>query len=428
VTQKRPSFLRHALLTLLAVAAVVAGVSQLTTYQLEAGNVVLRAQRGVFRRFPAPPGGTLEGTSAQPRAGTRKPGTDRPRSLVLVIADGMGVGPLSTASALIHGTGGGLAVERFPVVGLVRTAAADDLVTDSAAGATAMATGFKVPRKAVSMLADKRLPVTLFEAARQRGLGTGVVTTTGLVDATPAAFVAHAGKRSEYGNILRQMVMSGTDVLIGGDWSRSRGAQRDQVYTDLMLKIEEVAADRYTVVRSEQELLDADGPVLALFPPRGDSPGLHGPRLVVSTRQALQVLADNPEGFLLMVETEEIDEDAHENRIDGVVAGVEELDEAIEAVLEFADTAGDVLVLVTADHDTGGLGIVRGRYSEGRATIRWTSDGHTAQWVPLFAYGPGAERFGGVLDNTEIGRTVADLLELRPFLVARSKTTSVDRR
>ena len=86
-----------------------------------------------------------------------------------------------------------------------------------------------------------------------------------------------------------------------------------------------------------------------------------------------------------------------------------------------------LVALVTADHDTGGLGIVRGRYSEGRARIRWASDGHTAQWVPLFAYGPGAERFGGVLDNTEIGRTVADLLELKPFLVARSKTSSVDR-
>jgi len=128
------------------------------------------------------------------------PATDQPpRNLILVVADGMGLGQLSAVSALVRGPAGGLAVERAPVVGLVRTWAGDALVTDSAAAASAMATGMKTPGGAVSTQADGSRPRTLFEAAAASGMATGFVTTSGLVDATPAAFLTHAGHRDEYG-------------------------------------------------------------------------------------------------------------------------------------------------------------------------------------------------------------------------------------
>jgi alkaline phosphatase len=92
-----------------------------------------------------------------------------------------------------------------------------------------------------------------------------------------------------------------------------------------------------------------------------------------------------------------------------------ELNDAVAAVLEAVEDHGDTLVVVTADHDTGTLAIVEGDYDEGRATVRWATGDHSSQWLPLFAFGPGAERFAGVLDNTEVGQLIARVLGLEPF-------------
>jgi alkaline phosphatase len=127
---------------------------------------------------------------------------------------------------------------------------------------------------------------------------------------------------------------------------------------------------------------------------------------------ALQLLGESAKGFLLLIENEESDEQAHGGELAGVVEAIEELDAALRVVLDFAAGEGETLVLLTADHDTGGPGIVRGRYDDGRVEVRWLSNDHTAQWVPLFAWGPGAIQFSGVLENIEIGRRLASLLDL----------------
>jgi len=410
MVRNRFEFFKHALITLLVVAAAVAVASRFARFEVAVGNLVIRSQRGVTHPFPVPP------ALAAPEPVAVAVDGDRPRNVILMIGDGMGLGQVSSASPLIHGPAGRLAVERFPVVGLVRTFAANDLAADSAASASAIATGLKCSTKAISTLDDGSRPVTLLEAARSRGLATGVITTSGLMDATPAAFTAHADRRTHYSTILRAMLASGVDVLIGGDWRHYRKARRDAEFQRLIERIDELAgAAGYTVVRDPRRLATTDGPVLGLFPPRGRTADAHGPPLRDTVLAALGRLAEDPDGFLAVFESEVTDGAGHNNDIDLLVKGVRELDDAAAAARAWAERRGDTLVLVTADHDTGGLGVVEGRYRDGLATVRWATDLHTAQWVPLFAAGPGSDRFGGVLDNTEIGRTVAALLDLAPF-------------
>lgn len=366
------------------------------------------------RSFPVPDHRAI--APSRPADLAVPPATDlAPRSIVLVIGDGMGLGHLSAVSALVRGPAGGLAIERAPVVGLVRTWAADTLVTDSAAAASAMATGLKTPEKAVSQQPDGSAPLTLLEAAAAAGMATGVVTTAGLADATPAAFLAHAGHREEYRTILEQLFASNATVLIGGDWRRSAKAARQPDYLELVRDAEAVAGARFTVVRDAAALASAPAPLLALLPARPGSHSAYGPPLAESTRRALELLGDRAGGFLLVVENEETDEAAHDNDVDATVAALAELDEALRVILEYAAARSDTLVVVTADHDTAGLAITHGDFDEGAAKLDWLDDGHLNTWVPLFAFGPGAARFAGVLDNTEIGLRIAELLGFDGF-------------
>jgi len=358
--------------------------------------------------FPAP-GSRPSGTAGPAAVSVPAASEGAPRNLILVVADGMGLGQLSAVSALLRGPDGGLAVEHAPVVGLVRTWAADALVTDSAAAASAMATGLKTPKGAISMQPDGSSPRTLFEAAAAAGVATGFVTTSGMVDATPAAFLTHAAHRDEYRTILAQMLACDGTVLIGGDWQQYPKALLQPDYLELVRDAESAAGGRRTVVRDPAALANAPAPVLALLPARPGSRSAHGPPLASSVRRALALLGEPERGFLLVVEHEETDEAAHDNDLEGVVAAMAELDEAIRVVLEFASSRGDTLVVVAADHDTAGLALTNGDFNDGIAELRWLDDGHLGTWVPLFAFGPGAARFGGVLENVDIGRRLAEL-------------------
>jgi alkaline phosphatase len=158
-----------------------------------------------------------------------------------------------------------------------------------------------------------------------------------------------------------------------------------------------------------------DLPLLALFPPRQERGNSHGPPLAVSALRAIELLRENPAGFVLLVECEITDEFGHVNDIDMVMRGVRELNQAVVTTLEAMDDSGDTLIVVTADHDTGTPAIVDGDYESGRAVVRWATGLHSSQWVPLFAFGPGADVFSGVLDNTEVAVRMAQALGLGNF-------------
>ncbi len=406
---KRRSLFTLLLLVILLVALAVIIASRSTRAQSEVDELAVNARRSGGFEFPVPGNPVIRSPQSQPRFDLpATPGP--PRNVVLIIGDGMGIGHLSVVSTLVYGPSGGLAVESAPVIGLVRTWAANDLVTGSAAAASAMATGMKTDRKVISMTPDGNTPPTLFEIAAARGLATGFVTTSGLVDATPAGFLAHAPSRYDYRFILEAMLESSADVLIGGDFTNHARASLKPDYIKLARTLETAAPERWTVIRDPARLASASAPLIGFFAPRPGHQYAHGPDLARSAMVAIDLLARNPSGFLLVVECEETDEGAHDNDLDRVVRGLVELDAAVAEILGVAAQRGDTLVLITADHDTGTPTIVDGEFDLGFATVRWSSDDHASTWVPLFAFGPGASRFGGVLDNTEIGRRIAELL------------------
>jgi alkaline phosphatase len=328
------------------------------------------------------------------------------RRVVLIIGDGLGLGGLTSASILIHGPEGGLAVESLPVVGLVRTTSANNLITDSAAAGTAMSTGTKTHRGVVGQLPDGTKLSNLLEAARAAGLATGVVTTSSIGDATPSSFTVHGPSRRDRVELFAKMLGAGCDVLIGAHWDLLEEPP-------IRRALERVRERGTTIVYDEEALRRASGSVVALFPRRQGQEQAGGPPLEVSTRAALRILSHDGEGFVLVVESEETDLAGHHNDSERLQEAVRELDAAVRAVLDFAESNPDTLVVATADHDTGGPAIVSGSPdSHAEAEVRWLVDSHVANWVPLFATGPGAERFSGVMDNTEIGSRLASLLGL----------------
>jgi alkaline phosphatase len=407
-------FLAPVLVTLGILAFALSVFSFFGGKEIAIGNLVLRAQKGTTYPLQAPRYSFPEAQSAQPADGESQ--APAARNVILFIGDGMGLGQVSAASDLLEFPGSRPAMIDTPHVALVRSWVADNLAPDSASTGTAMATGFKTRKKAVGVLEDGREVRNLFEVAHDHGRATGVITTSGVVDATPATFTVHVESRDDYHEIFEKMLASGTDLLIGGDWTHFSKVKRNPAYLDLLARAEELGQEHgYQVIREPSSIDMVELPLLALFPPRPTGGNSHGPPLTATTLRAIELLRKDPDGFLLLVECEITDEFGHFNDIVEVMNGIRELNDAVAAALEATGSDGETLVVVTADHDTGTLAIVEGDYEEGRATVRWATGDHSTQWLPLFAFGPGAERFTGVLDNTEVGQLIAQVLGFEPF-------------
>ena len=346
----------------------------------------------------------FEPTSSTPTR-FEPPASQTPRNLVILIGDGMGFSHLKAASSLIHGPDGRLTIERFPITGWAHTHSANDLYTDSAAGATALATGQKTKPGAVSVDADGASLSTLFEAARDAGKAVGVITDSAFFDATPAAFLAHRESRRDTLNVIEDMTSSGADVIIGETHQR---LEEHEQWPQTLAGIEQRGV---TVARSLEDLEASSGPVLGLIDADTIALSDEAPDLEDFAGWAVERLAADPEGFVLMIETEETDTASHRWEFERMVRGVDTLDRIAKQLVErFGDT-GETLVLVTADHETGGLALYDGGDGE-PLRYAWATHGHTAEPVPVLAWGPGAEAFSGVHDNTEIATRLAAVLGL----------------
>jgi alkaline phosphatase len=382
-------------------------------------------------------------------------------SAILFIGDGMGPGQVEmTAGA----DGRALAMQRMPYSGVVATTSIHGDVTDSAAAATALATGYKTENGMIAMSPEGRSLRTILEECQARGKSVGVITTDSLWGATPAGFAAHASSRGQYAEIAEQMAGSRAQVMLGY-WKdefepKAAGGKREDG-KDLLASLRKAG---YAIVATRQELAAAKQPKLVgTF-----DDGPDAPTVADMVQAALVRLQTNPKGFFLVVEQARIDWEPGDPS--AVIADVNQLDEAAAAAEEFARSHGDTLVVVTADHETGGLVIddpaklpalakAKGRAGgiashlnadrsnitqvmadfggvsdltpheaaqikdakevEGavgavlsaRAGVKWTSDGdHTARRVRIFAYGSGAERFTGELKNTDVPARIAAAL------------------
>jgi alkaline phosphatase len=342
------------------------------------------------------------------------------RNIILLIADGTGVGVWTAAAYANHD----LAVRRMPVTGLVDTRSRSGKVTDSAAGATVYATGERVTNRTVGVGGPCPLPSSRdtvatqwpdaceplenwFDIARSKGKATGIVTTTTVIDATPASFVAHSPSRYWRQAIAEQFAEAELDVLLGGGRNYFAGETRGDG-KDLLGRMC-ASADCVNTAAELRAYPPGDRPLIGLLAP-GDFDDSE-PRPVALTDMvsaALARLARDRDGFVAVFETEATDNATHANLpLERVTADILEFDRAVALALEFAGRTPGTLVIATSDHETGGFSLVQ---ADDDFVLEYTTGGHTAAFVPLFAAGPQASRFGGLRDNTEIGRTLMDIV------------------
>lgn len=331
-----------------------------------------------------------------------------PSRVVLFIADGAGVSHWTVA--LFENPGSPLL--RFPVGGLVDTRNVEDRIPDSAASSTSYATGVLTRNRYLGVDPDGAPLATILERAAERGLATGLVATSTVTHATPAAFAAHVTDRNAHAEIAAQMAAAPIRVLLGGGLRWFDPAERRDGSDVLgMLRDGKAWASSADDLAVAAAAAAAAGEGLAgLFAPDAMPQAAHrSPTLAEMAEAALTVLEVDPEGFFLMVEASQVDWRSHDNEEWDVVADeMRDAEEALAVLLDFLERNPETLLVVTADHETGGASVVDG--PRGAWSLDWAGDGHTAELVPLFAAGRGAGRFGGVHRIDAVGRLLLESL------------------
>jgi alkaline phosphatase len=322
------------------------------------------------------------------------------RNIILLIGDGMGIGQISAG---MYSHKKPLNIEQFNIIGLQKTYAADDLITDSAAGATAFATGHKTNKSALGLDASGNVVSNIFEQAKEREYALGLLTTSSIVHATPAGFFAHVPLRSQYEDIAEQLTNKEIDFFMGGGMRYFNN--RDTDGRDLISDMRKNGYNIYDAYETELYTITPDfSRGFGYFTAKEDPPkNMTGRKyLPPATRIGTRFLQKrSSRGFIFMVEGAQIDWAGHANDQEYMITEMLDFDEAVGEALAFAKRNKETLVIVTADHETGGYAIQPGSTRDS-LIAGWTAEDHTASLVPVFAYGPRAELFRGIYENTAI--------------------------
>lgn len=327
-------------------------------------------------------------------------GKGRIRNVIFLIGDGMGLSQI-TAAAYANC---GLTLMNFNYIGLQRNNALGAFTTDSAAGGSALATGERHANRHISMTEEGEAVPSLSDWFRGKGLPVGVVTLGNAVDATPTAFYGHSVERDNADELTRCLLDAPVDLLCGS------GIRQFTERGDGIDLIGELSKN-YRFVRSIDEINAAEGRVVCIDERMDEAAEESNLGLLAeATRAAIDKLQERGDkGFFLMVEGAKIDYAGHSRCLPGSVIEMLSFDLAVAEALKFADENGQTLVVVTADHETGGLVLLDGDEQSGRIMGVYTTDDHTPAMLPVFAYGPGADRFCGTYLNTEIARRIREL-------------------
>lgn len=327
-------------------------------------------------------------------------GKGRIRNVIFLIGDGMGLSQI-TAAAYANC---GLTLMNFNYIGLQRNNALGAFTTDSAAGGSALATGERHANRHISMTEQGEAVPSLSDWFRGKGLPVGVVTLGNAVDATPTAFYGHSVERDNADELTRCLLDTPVDLLCGS------GIRQFTERGDGIDLIGELSKS-YRFVRSIDEINAAEGRVVCIDERMDEAAEESNLGLLAeATRAAIDKLQERGDkGFFLMVEGAKIDYAGHSRCLPGSVIEMLGFDLAVAEALKFADENGQTLVVVTADHETGGLVLLDGDEQSGRIMGVYTTDDHTPAMLPVFAYGPGADRFCGTYLNTEIARRIREL-------------------
>ena len=328
------------------------------------------------------------------------------RNVILMIGDGMGLEQVSCAWVLNHGK---LNLDRFPSIGLSRTWCTNELITDSGAGGTALAAGVKTAYSHVGTAADSTDLASVLVKAQELGKKTGVVVTCHFADATPCDFCCHNEYRYNQDDLIADYVTCGVDYLSGGglDWfTVNRKDGRDIT--------REMAAAGYTVALTEEELMAANLPVIGILAPDNLPVAMERGDLYRRTvARGLDILSreSGDKGFVMMLEGSCIDDWLHGNDIEKAMEELLDFDRTIGDVLAWAAADGHTLVVVTADHNTGSLTLQDGNLEEGRIGVAFGSESHNGIAVPVYAWGPGSDKFSGIRENAEWGQLIASFVK-----------------
>lgn len=329
-----------------------------------------------------------------------------PKNVILIIGDGMGV-PQVYAS-VVAAMGNNSAFLRFPYSGFSRTYSRNKYRTDSAAGGTALTTGHKVDNYHVNWGPDSARYATIFDDAKRAGMSTGFVVTSSVLDATPAATYGHVPYRKMFDTLSLQMAQCQHDVMIGG----GRKYFFTQNRKDGLAPLDTLARRGYTVVNTLDSMNRFGGQRLVALLYEGDplTAPARGDVLVQGAKKAIAMLSRNDKGFALMIEGSQIDWACHNNDSAYMRAELADFEVMLHAVLDYAQRDGQTLVVVTADHETGGVTLPDGDIEKGQNDVRYLWGSHTGCMVPVFALGPGAQYFSGIQENIDIPEKIRWLM------------------
>ncbi|MDO4461921.1 MAG: alkaline phosphatase [Bacteroidia bacterium] len=332
----------------------------------------------------------------------------KPKNVIFFIGDGMGQAQVFAA---LTANGGNMYMSQLKLAGYSQTQSWDNYVTDSAAGGTALATGQKTRNYMIGMTPDSVATPSMLHLAEAAGKATGVVATAAVTHATPASFVAHVIDRHKYEDIASFYQNSGIDVFIGG--GKKHFTERKDG-RDLIKEMSEKEGYRfYDDLESAKNDNNSKLAVLAYPEHMPEATSSRKFSLAESTKKAIDILSKDDNGFFLMVEGSQIDWGGHHNVINEVVSEVLDMDKAVGEALKFAAENKETLIVITADHETGGLSIIKGNYETGALKANFSTGNHTGIMVPVYAVGPGAEDFHGWYQNTGVFDRIVNLLNIK---------------
>ncbi|MDE0598798.1 MAG: alkaline phosphatase [Dokdonia donghaensis] len=331
----------------------------------------------------------------------------KPKNVILMIADGTGLSQISSSQFYNSQPSN---YDRFKHIGLIKTSSSSDLITDSAAGATAFSAGVKTYNGAIGVNTDTIAVPTILEDLEKRNFATGVIATSTITHATPASFYAHQKYRKMELEIAQDLVSSGVDFFAGG--GRKFFENREDG-NNLVAALEGSGYEMYLDRLDPSLKMKASKKYGFLLADSGMPKVLEGRGsfLYDATNLGIKRLSKNKEGFFLMVEGSQVDWGGHNNDGEYLVSELIDFDTVIGQVLDYAAKDGNTLVVVTADHETGGFTLASDEGDYNKINPSFSTGGHSATMVPVFAYGPGATEFMGIYENTAIYTKIKALIK-----------------
>ncbi len=328
------------------------------------------------------------------------------KNVILMIGDGMGLVQVSAAWVANRGK---LNLDNCTYTGFSRTWCANKLITDSGAAGTAMATGHKTNYHCIAVTPDGTPLNSLADMAHSKGLKTGVVVTCNLPDATPSCFCANNIDRDQEEAIAADYLNCNVDYLFGA------GRERFNKRSDNRDLLSEMKQKGYQVCTSWDETKKIKQGKVFSLPSEGQLEFARdrGDLLGDASMHAISLLSQEKKGFFAMLEGSRIDDCGHFNDLPHLIDEVLDFDKTIGRVMQWAEKDGHTLVIVLADHETGGFSLLDGDIASGSVSGSFATKGHSGIMVPVYAYGPGSENFTGIYENTEVFNKIVKLLNLK---------------